>query len=298
MLQQTRVTAVLPYYERFLQDFPTVAALANAPEQKLLALWAGLGYYSRARNLQKAAQTVVETGAEFPRTAELIRELPGVGEYTAAAVASIAFGERQAAVDGNVLRVLSRLTAEPGDIGSQEIRKKLTGIANDLIDDGRPGDFNQAMMELGATLCTPTRPQCLVCPVMENCEARRMGRQQEFPIKLRKPAATTVEHRLLLIERRKAVLLWQRPPESQRMAGFWELPHAEQLPAAQQGRRLGEFRHTIVNTRFRFEVVEASVTKPGPEFSWKAIDNLREYPLSTTARKALSCSKTLRVVET
>ncbi len=290
MLQQTRVAAVLPYYERFLARFPSVESLANAPEQELLNAWAGLGYYSRARNAQKAARRIVELGG-FPGDRVGIRALPGIGEYTSAAVASIAFGIPVAAVDGNVMRVLSRLSAEPGDIASLEVRARFRILADKLIDDHRPGDFNQAMMELGATICLPLHPQCLLCPVEGRCEARRIGRQSEFPIKTKKPSNNHVEHRLLLIERGGSLLLWQRPQDSRRMAGFWELPQADQLPGAFVDRVVGEFRHTIVNTTYRFELVEASIEIAEPAFCWVAREKLNEVPLSTTAKKALACLK-------
>ena len=279
MLQQTRVVAVIPYYERFLALFPSVESLAAAGEQDLLAAWAGLGYYSRARNLQKAAKQIVELGG-FPRDYDSIRALAGVGEYTAAAIGSIAFGLKHAAVDGNVIRVLSRIGAEDGDIRESARR---------MLDSNHPGDYNQAMMELGATICVPVQPQCLLCPVAEHCEARRQGRQQEFPVKRVKPAAREVQQRLLLIRKSASYLLWQRPADSRRMAGFWELPHPEQLPSARLGKTVGQFRHTIVNTKYRFELVQASLRRVQAGFVWQPVNALGQIPLSTVTRKALAC---------
>jgi A/G-specific adenine glycosylase len=279
MLQQTRVSAVIPYYERFLDRFPTVESLASAAEHDLLTAWAGLGYYSRARNLHKAARQIVQAGG-FPRDHESIRALAGIGVYTAAAIGSIAFGLKHAAIDGNVTRVASRVGAESGDI---------RGLADRLLDPQQPGDFNQAMMELGATICLPTQPKCLLCPVAAHCEARRLSRQHEFPAKRAKPASIEVPQRLLLIQKANAYLLWQRPPESRRMAGFWELPHVEQLPSAKLGSVLGEFRHTIVNTNYRFELVQASVRRAGHDFVWQTRGQFGEIPLSTVARKAFAC---------
>src|SRR6201998_153425 len=162
MLQQTRVAAVIPFYERFLEHFPTIAALAAAPEAEVLRLWAGLGYYSRARNLQAAAKEIVaKHGGEFPRSAEHTLALPGIGSYTAAAILSIAFGERHAVLDGNVARVIARLGAIRGDLRTPQRWKELQEIASACLDPKSPGDWNQAMMELGATLCTPKSPQCL-----------------------------------------------------------------------------------------------------------------------------------------
>src|SRR5580704_2585147 len=188
MLQQTRVAAVIPFFERFLTRFPNVPALASAEEQDVLVAWAGLGYYTRARNLQKAAQRIVEAGA-FPRNYDAIRALPGIGDYTAAAVASIAFGFPHAAVDGNVRRVLSRITAGAGDIQN---------AADMMLDAKRPGDFNQAMMELGATVCLPKQPLCQVCPVVGFCTAARAGLQNEFPVRLPKPNPKRVSKQLLI----------------------------------------------------------------------------------------------------
>lgn len=279
MLQQTRVAAVIPYFERFLARFPSVESLAAAGEQDLLAAWAGLGYYSRARNLQKAAKQIVELGG-FPRDYDSIRALAGVGEYTAAAIGSIAFGLKHAAVDGNVIRVLSRIGAEDGDIRESARR---------LLDSNHPGDYNQAMMELGATICLPAQPQCLLCPVSGHCEARRQGRQQEFPVKRIKRAAREVEQRLLLIRKSGSYLLWQRPAESRRMAGFWELPNPEQLPSARLGKTVGQFRHTIVNTKYRFELVQASLRRVQAGFVWQPVNAFGQIPLSTVTRKALAC---------
>lgn len=277
MLQQTRVAAVIPYYQAFLERFPTVQALAQAPEQELLAAWAGLGYYSRVRNLQKAAISIVQSGS-FPSDYEALRALPGFGDYTASAVASIAFGRSNAAVDGNVRRVLSRVTAESGDVRA---------AADRLLFSRRPGDFNQAMMELGATICLPRNPLCLVCPAAGQCRARALGRQQDFPVKRQKPPANDVDVRVLLIEHDGCLLMWQRPPESRRMAGFWELPHAEQLPDARVEAVAGWFQHTIVNTRYRFEVARASIVEASLGFAWLNQQDLQNKPLSTTAKKHL-----------
>src|SRR6202171_4578917 len=185
MLQQTRVSAVIPFYEKFTNRFQTVDALAVASEQDLLATWAGLGYYSRARNLQRAARIIMAMGLEgfaLPRDYESIRALPGIGDYTAAAIASIAFDLPHAVLDGNVIRVLSRVTAESGDIASAPTRGRLAQVATALLHRKHPGDFNQAIMELGATVCLPRDPQCPACPIAVFCEARRTGRQLEFPV--------------------------------------------------------------------------------------------------------------------
>jgi A/G-specific adenine glycosylase len=295
MLQQTRVNAVIPYYERFLNRFPSVEALACASEQDLLAAWAGLGYYSRARNLQAAAKLIHERG-RFPNEYEQIRELPGIGDYTAAAVSSIAFGRPRAALDGNVMRVLSRLLAETGDIGSPVTRVRLQAAADELLDRKRPGEFNQAMMELGATVCLPQQPQCLLCPVTEHCEARRSGRQREFPIKRKRASPNVVAKELLVVNKRCGILFWQRPADSRRLAGFWELPEPSQLPGARVEKTIGQFRHTIVNTTYCFQVLEGSIQTVPDGFSYLTKKSLDEVPLSTTAKKALACLQNRRLM--
>ncbi len=288
MLQQTRVAAVIPYYERFLDRFPGVNALASAPEQDLLAAWAGLGYYSRARNLQRAAQKIQELGG-FPREYSALRSLPGVGDYTAAAIASIAFDLPHAVLDGNVLRVLSRLTGERGNVDSVPVRNRLRAVAGQVLDPKRTGEFNQALMELGALVCLPKQPQCRECPVERQCEARELGMQHELPLKSIRPGVTRVEQELLVIERAGKILIWQRPPENRRLAGFWELPEPDHLAGAKLGARIGQFRHTIVNTNFLCHVFRASLVLVPEGFRWWEKSRIHELPLSTTAKKALAC---------
>ena len=187
MLQQTRVAAVIPYYERFLDRFPNPHALAAAPEEEVVRLWSGLGYYSRARNLHKAAQKIVaEHGGEFPSRLKDVLELPGIGNYTAAAILSIAFEKKYAVLDGNVARVLARLGAIRGDLRASRLWQRLQGCADNYLDRKSPGDWNQAMMELGATLCSPKSPQCLLCPVAQFCEGRKLGIAELLPEKRKK----------------------------------------------------------------------------------------------------------------
>jgi A/G-specific adenine glycosylase len=293
MLQQTRVAAMIPYYERFLTLFPDASALALAAEQDLLAAWAGLGYYSRARNLQKAARLIVEL-PQFPADYSALRDLPGVGDYTAAAVASIAFGMPHAVLDGNVLRVLSRLAAERGDIKSQVVRKRLGSIAETLLDRKRPGEFNQALMELGATICLPKQPLCRDCPILPQCQGRRQGIENQLPLSGVRPKASRREKHLLVIEEGGRILLWQRPAGSPRLAGFWELPEREQVPAAKVSMAAGTFRHTIVHTTYLVEVYRATISSHpqqlhfSKELQWVAKASLKDLPLSTTAKKALN----------
>jgi A/G-specific adenine glycosylase len=289
MLQQTRVAAVIPFYERFVARYPDAQSLADAPEQELLALWAGLGYYSRARNLQRAARIIAARGG-FPSTYEEIRELPGVGDYTAAAVASICFDLPHAVLDGNVMRVLARYSAEPGDVRSGAVRSRLKEFAQHLLDPGNAADFNQAIMELGATVCLPKDPQCLFCPWRDSCEARARGIQRELPVKLAKRDPVKLAVRLLLVERAATLLLRQRDAAESRLAGFWELPEARDVPTAKLLDRLGSFRHSITRHDYEVEVWSARVSKAPSGYKWFAWSELGGLPLSTMARKALAAA--------
>jgi A/G-specific adenine glycosylase len=285
MLQQTRVAAVIPFYERFLKRFPDFHTLAAASESDLLAQWAGLGYYYRARNLQQAAMRMCEQGC-FPSKYEAIREMPGVGEYTSAAVASIGFNLPFAAVDGNVLRVLSRVFADPRDIASGTGRRHFAALADELLEREQPGAFNQAMMELGATICLPKNPQCLLCPVAELCKSRHTGQQNQFPVKLGRNKSVQEERRLFWIEREEEILLWQRPDGSRLMPGFWELPELSQLPEVEPGDFLGDFRHSITFHDYRFSICEAKAPSEIGSCRWINLHSLKTLPVSTVFRKA------------
>jgi A/G-specific adenine glycosylase len=227
MLQQTQVSTVLPYWERFLQRFPTVEALAAAPLPEVLAAWRGLGYYSRARNLHRAAQEVVaHLGGKLPSSAAALRALPGFGRYTAGAVASIAFGEPAPLVDGNVARVLSRLFEVEGLPGDKAREARLWELAGALVQGERPGDFNQALMEHGATVCRPDNPLCLLCPVREGCLAHRHGRVHELPpARVRAPPKRMTL--AVAVWPHAGRLLFARRAEKGLFGGLWELPTAE-----------------------------------------------------------------------
>jgi A/G-specific adenine glycosylase len=284
MLQQTRAQAVIPYYQKFLERFPTTAALARAPETAVLACWSGLGYYSRARNLHRAARLMSEG---FPDSYDAIRRLPGVGDYTAAAIASIAFGLPYAVLDGNVMRVIARLTNDAADIGTSTTRARFRQIAQHWLDPRRPGGFNQAMMELGATVCLPKAPRCAACPLAQACEARRLGLESQLPVKLRKETPQKIDGALVVAQRRGRILLWQRTADSRRMAGFWELPSREQLPELHSPRLAGSFRHTITHHRYAITVWSGSVTRAAPPLQWRLIRDLHLLALSTMSKKAL-----------
>ena len=287
MLQQTRAQAVIPYYERFLQRFPTIEALAAAPEDQVLALWSGLGYYSRARNLHRAAQAVAQAGG-FPREYDSIRALPGIGDYTAAAVASIAFGLPHAVLDGNVLRVVARVENDAADIAAPRTRERFRAIAQEWLDRRRAGEFNQALMELGATVCLPKNPQCAECPLERLCRARSAGTTAQLPVKLRRKEPVHISSVLLVVQNRGRVLLRRREASARRMAGFWELPEAAHAPGARVGKYHGTFRHTITHHRYTIEVKAAKWTPGGGDFAWFTPSELAAIPLSTTARKALA----------
>jgi A/G-specific adenine glycosylase len=287
MLQQTRAQAVIPYYERFLESFPSAQHLACASETDVLRRWSGLGYYARARNLHKAARQIVEHGA-FPQDYEAIRELPGVGTYTAAAVASIAFAGKHAVVDGNVMRVIARFNGDAADIGAPATKIRFEKTARALLDTHDPGRFNQAMMELGATICLPRNPLCLLCPVSADCQAHRQGNQSQLPVKLKRAQPVRVDVTLLVVERAGRILLWRRDPDSPRLGGFWELPSSDELPKAKKLEAVGSFRHSITNHNYIFTIVKATASRAASRFQWFDRAQLESIPLSTTARKALA----------
>lgn len=300
MLQQTRVETVLPYYERFLDRFPDVEALAAADAEELLALWSGLGYYRRARQMHAAARRVVEEhGGRFPDHLEGLRSLPGIGEYTAAAVGSIAFGLAEPVMDGNVERVVARLLALEGDPKRRPVRRRLLAAAGDLLDPARPGDGNQALMELGATVCTPRAPRCLLCPLREplpgsdwphageegsgypGCRAFHEGEPERYPPPRRRRRMERERRVVVVVERRGAVLLFRRPEDSHLLAGTWELPWVATADGDGEGaspadalarryggtwrlgERLGEVRHGITHRSIRATVRRGSVDAGG-----------------------------------
>ncbi len=225
MLQQTRVEAVREHYARFLEELPDLRALAEAPEERLLKLWEGLGYYSRARNLQKCAKAALrEYGGKLPEDPALLRRLPGIGDYCAGSIASIAYGVRAPAVDGNVLRVVSRLAASDGDVAQPAVKRELTARVTEILPDDRCGDFNQALMDLGATVCLPNgAPLCEACPLRALCIGYARGIAASLPVRTKKPARRAEEIGVLLLSRNGRLAL-RRRPEKGLLAGLWELP--------------------------------------------------------------------------
>src|SRR6476646_1960554 len=275
MLQQTRVAAVIAHYLEFLRRFPTVQKLAAARTSSVLAAWSGLGYYRRARMMHAAAKLIVrELGGHFPKTATALQALPGVGRYTSAAIASIAFEEPVAVVDGNVERVVQRFS------GTRLAPEKIWKAAEDLLDRERPGDFNQAMMELGATLCTPQAPSCLTCPVVNSCATRG-----ELPRLCNTSKQKKREIHYALDYHDGAVYLVQRPPDAPLMAGMWELP---QFEATEKNKPAADFtrRHSITVTDYTVRVRRspAPANIPGQRIPLR---KLSSYPLTGLARKIL-----------
>jgi A/G-specific adenine glycosylase len=313
MLQQTQVVTVVPFFERFLQAFPTVAALAGAEEQEVLRLWEGLGYYRRARDLHRAARELVgRTGGTIPDDPDALAELPGLGPYTLNAVLSQAFDRRLPILEANSQRLLSRLLGREEDPRSGPARRWLWQAAEALLPRRRVGEFNQALMELGALVCTPASPRCGECPLATRCQAFQTGRQETIPARTPPPQTTFVHESAVVIRRRAArggrqVLLVQRPAGG-RWAGMWEFPHGElregEMPLTAAGRlveeltglevRLGgevlTLRHSV--TRYRITMVcfeagyLAGAFRSGfyTEGRWVSPERLADYPVSAPQR--------------
>ncbi|MEK3796246.1 A/G-specific adenine glycosylase [Paenibacillus sp. FSL R7-0204] len=276
MLQQTRVDTVIPYFNRFIEQFPTVEALADAPEEEVLKCWEGLGYYSRARNLQHAAKQVKELyGGQVPDDRDAVFGLKGVGPYTAGAILSIAFNRPEPAVDGNVMRVLSRYFRIEDDIAKGPTRVKMEKLAAELIPEGEAGSFNQALMELGALICTPKSPRCLPCPVMEHCAARLAGCEASLPVKTKAKPPRPEERLAALVEGRGEhagrVLIRQRPA-SGLLARMWELPHWPAPPAEAGGARGALLPEAAALDRLRRSMSQAGI-HARPEEHWMAAEH-------------------------
>jgi A/G-specific adenine glycosylase len=326
MLQQTRVETVIPYFERFMARFKDLAALAEGEEEEVLALWSGLGYYRRARALHAAAREIMEFhGGVFPRERGALLGLPGVGPYTAGAVLSMAFGASEALVDANVARVFARVFALEAPLRSPALEQALWRLAEALVpaEDGGsqdaqkgvdPGSWNQAVMELGATLCTPKSPRCQLCPLQERCEARARGRAEELPLPAPRRPLVAVELEMLLAQTGERTLLTRRPPGG-RMAGMWELPTRE-IPNARGethlweadfltsalpggctpiGEELSTLRHAITHHRITVSLRRATLDPSGAQVrardgsTWRlaAGDDLASLALTGLTKKAL-----------
>ena len=307
MLQQTRVSAVLPYYERFLRALPDTAALAAAEEGQLLKLWEGLGYYNRARNLQKAARMVMEEfGGRFPETYEEIRRLPGVGEYTAGAVASIAFGQRVSAVDGNVLRILARITGDEGDILDAKVKARFRGWVEEILPPTRCGDFNQALMELGAVVCVPNgAPRCEDCPAAALCRAKAEGAWERLPVKKKKAPRRREELTVFVLLRGGEMALRRRKDQGL-LASLWEFPNVpgtlDEAGAADQLARWGltvkawrrqvRAKHIFTHVEWHMTGYVAEAAGEGPaDFCWTGRDALSRRAVPSAFSKMMDAAR-------
>ena len=321
MLQQTRVETVIGYWKRFLEVFPDIASLAGADTEQVMNMWQGLGYYARARNLQKAAQMVVrEYHGRFPELPADIRRLPGIGAYTTGALASIAFGLPVPAVDGNVLRVTSRLLLLEGDVGTPGVKRGVEAFVADMIPTGRASDFCQGMMELGATICTPTSPVCSSCPADKLCLARKTGRQLEFPHKQAKSPPVESRQIVCLIRDESGRILLQNRKEGL-LSGLWGIPHFESdndepdadalmerlgltgldAPEAACDRIhplfaegfVGTVTHVFTHRKWNMEIWSflwrdlSDGPGPAEDFTWFAPDRLSGIPIPEAFRKVL-----------
>ena len=307
MLQQTQVATVQAYYDRFLQSFPTVAALAAAPLDDVLALWSGLGYYSRARNLHRCAQVVVgEHAGRFPSTSLALASLPGIGRSTAAAIAAFCFGERVAILDGNVKRVLTRVLGFDGDLAETASERELWALAGTLLPEAGIEAYTQGLMDLGAGVCLARAPLCAVCPVMALCRAARDSQQGRYPVKTRKLKRGRREHVWLWLQWRRLVWLQKRPPTGV-WAGLWSLPEYDTRPAFEQAAAawpgksepLPSFTHTLTHLDWTLHPVRWSLpprTQPArvdalvrawPTGRWFSIDEALSSGLPAPLRKLL-----------
>ena len=307
MLQQTQVETALPYYERFLDRFPTVEVLAAADIEEVLGYWSGLGYYRRARSLHQAARQIVESGVGFPADLAGLKALPGVGNYTAAAVGSIAFGIAVPAIDGNIERVVGRFLGVEEDPSKGEARRQIEKTARELLIEARPGDSNQALMEIGATLCRPRQPLCEECPLASGCRASGSGQPESFAVRRSRTKQSKVRRGLVVVLDRERVLLFRRPEDSGQLAGMWELPWFDPIenspPEANLkaryggqwllGDQLGRVRHAITSRLFDVEIVQGEVlviseVAESIEAGWFAGEQIETLAVSSLVRKVLA----------
>jgi A/G-specific adenine glycosylase len=298
MLQQTRIEAVIPYYARFLEALPDIRALAEVEEDKLLKLWEGLGYYSRARNLQKAArQVMADYNGELPRKAGELKKLPGIGDYTAGAIASIACGEPEPAVDGNVLRVLSRLLENGGDVLSPAVKKSVTSLLREHYPRGEAAALTtEGLMELGETVCIPNgAPKCELCPWQSLCRAHQNGTEENYPVKA-PPRPRRIEERSVLLLRWGDRWAIRQREKKGLLAGLWEFPNElgavteEELrarfPQAERIAPCGRARHVFTHVEWRMEGWLLDLKRPLPGLTWETAAEIRSRYSIPTALKA------------
>lgn len=303
MLQQTRVETVIPYYNRFIQQLPDIQSLAEAEEERLLKLWEGLGYYRRARNLQKAAQTIMEKhGGRFPEAYGDILSLPGIGEYTAGAIASICFEQPVAAVDGNVLRVTARLTGCGADISAPQVKKKIAGLLGSIYPADRSGDFTQSLMELGAVVCLPNGLQCGVCPIAFACRACQTGTQAELPVKAKKAPRKKEKKTVFLLRCGENIAIRQREMDAL-LGGLWEFPNASGhltpaeaknslehwgISAAAVAEGLGR-KHIFTHIEWEMASYVVACENMPPAFSWVTKETLVQDRTLPSAFRPFLC---------
>lgn len=300
MLQQTRVEQGRGYWLQFMERFPTVHHLANAPEQEVLRLWQGLGYYSRARNLHRTAKAISTGQGVFPNTASELAKLPGIGPYTAAAIASICFEEQVPVLDGNVFRVMSRLhaLAEPIDVASN--RKLFAQVAQPWVDHPSPGDVNQALMELGATVCTPKKPDCSGCPLASNCKALALGRTEEFPVKIGK-TKVKVEHLHFLLLRTSGGIVLEQRPTGNYWANLWQpllLNHAspswsgsavqKEMKLQKAAVEVGRATHLLSHRKLHLVLWEGGTVEKTPRGQVIPLDQVHTYPFPIVLARLLA----------
>lgn len=299
MLQQTTVQAVKPYFETFTRRWPTVAALAAAPAEDILKAWAGLGYYSRARNLKTCAEMVAERhGGRFPDDLDGLKALPGIGDYTAAAIAAIAFSRPAAVVDGNVERVMTRLAAIATPLPAA--KPQIKALVQELLPPDRPGDFAQATMDLGATICTPKRPACPLCPIGDGCAAFRAGTQEQFPVKAPKAVKPVRQGAAFVAENRHGAVLLRKRPDKGLLGGMSEPPTSAwtarvdgaagtgAAPFAADWRPAGTVTHVFTHFELRLAVYHARTDRAAPAGAWwSARAELPGEALPTVMKKAI-----------
>ncbi len=310
MLQQTRVDQALPYFRRFMELFPDIRSLAEADRQDVLKAWEGLGYYSRARNMHDAAKSIMEKyDGVFPSEMDEIRNLKGVGPYTSAAIGSIAFGHPVGVMDGNVIRVFSRYTGISEDVSSGRVKKEIQELADYFVDPGQPGDFNQALMELGATVCTPKNPGCTACPVSVNCVAYNTAQTDSLPYKA--PKKKVPHHQIVagICRDDEGRLLIALRPEDKMLGGLWEFPGGKAEPGetlkdalkrelkeelgvqTETGIKLTEIKHAYSHFKITLHAFMCRITKgtPSPkassELRWIRPEELTDYPFPRANRK-------------
>jgi A/G-specific adenine glycosylase len=308
MLQQTQVATVLPYFARFLATFPTITSLAAASEQGVLRLWQGLGYYSRARNLHAAARKIVtDFAGQIPATVDALISLPGIGRYTAGAIASIAFNCRAPILDGNVARVLCRLEKIETDPRDPATIKRLWTLAEKILPPKNCGDFNSAMMELGATVCTPRQPRCLTCPLKNSCKAFAAGLQDSIPAP-KKSRPTPIHTRWTFCIRHKNHWLLERRPPTGRWASLWQFPTVEAVGPSPEAKAisreigltithltpLGHVRHALTHRRYTFTAYTANarLTRTAANRKWITLEELDQFPLSRPQLKIAELIRT------